>query len=106
MLKKKQTKQEKVFFSLIVGIFLSLFLIGGVSAAIDYSVTTLGIVEVLKIFIIFSGLFIIAMTFKSFHQGEITFGRLFRIGVIVALAVGVILLLAPVLINYISDLIK
>ena len=76
-----------------------------VDLPIEFSKTTLGIVEVLKILIMFAGLFIIAMTGKSFFEGEVTFGRLFTIGAVVGLAVAGLFVLAPILINYISDLI-
>ncbi len=73
---------------------------------IEYSVFTLGMVDVIKIFIMFVGLFIIVMAAKSFYAGGMTFGRLFTIGVIVSLGVGGVILLAPILIRYISDLIS
>ena len=73
---------------------------------IDYSDTTLSIVNLLKIFIMLSGLIILAFTLRSFYYGEITFGRLFRIGIIVGFAELFILLLAPIAINYISTLIN
>ncbi len=71
----------------------------------EFSVFTLGMVNVIKILIIFSGLFIIAMTVKSFYYGGITFGRLFTVGVLVALGVFGIILLGPIVIGYISSLI-
>ena len=70
-----------------------------------YSVFTLSIIDLLKILIMFSGLIIIAFAVRLFYYGEITFGRLFRIGVIVGLAVLFIILVAPIAINYISNLI-
>ncbi len=73
---------------------------------IDYSTFTLRMVDVLKICIMLSGLFIIVMAAKSFFLGDSSFGRLFFICVVVGLAVLFILLLGPVLINYISTLIK
>jgi len=77
-----------------------------VDLPIEYSTFTLRMVDVLKICIMIVGLFIIVMAGKSFFQGEMTFGRLFTIGVLVALGVGGVILLAPILINYISNLIK
>ena len=73
---------------------------------IEYSAFTLRMVDVLKIFILLAGLFIIVMAGKSFYAGEMTFGRLITIGIFVALGVGAVILLGPILINYISDLIK
>ena len=105
MLKKKQTTQSKGLPLLIGTLFLSLLLTGCVSA-VTYSTFTLRMVDVLKICIIISGLFIIVKVGQSYFRGERTFGELFRIGVVVGLGVGVILLLAPVLINYISNLIN
>lgn len=73
---------------------------------IDYSTFTLRMVDVLKICIMLSGLFIIIMAAKSFFLGDSSFGRLFFICVVVGLAVLFILLLGPIAINYISTLIK
>lgn len=71
-----------------------------------YSVFTLSIVNLLKILIMLSGIIIIALTGRSFYYGEITFGRLFRVGVVVGLGVLFVLLLGPVAVNYIATMIN
>ena len=72
---------------------------------IDYDNFTLEMMDVIKALIMLSGLIIIAFTFKDFYEGEISFGKLFRIGVIVGLAVFFILLLGPIAIRYIADMV-
>jgi len=105
MVLKNNKNLNKNLSLIVLTLFLGVFLIGSISAT-DYSDTTLSIVNLLKIFIMLSGLVIIAFTLRSFYYGDITFGRLFRIGVIVGFAELFILLLAPVAINYISTLIN
>jgi len=73
---------------------------------IEYDNFTIEMMDVIKVLIMLSGLVILAFTFKSFYEGEISFGRLFRIGVVVGLAELFILLLAPVAIRYIADVIN